>query len=189
MVRVRQMLVLLLMVVSTGLSAQQAQPPPNPDAQAIAEFIKQVETYMELHRKVEATLPGLSDKATPEQIDRHQRALALQIATARTAAERGEFFSPRMEAIVERVLKALLKGPKGQELRKSIFDENPIGIVVAVNDRYPDEVPLSTMPPPILKELPKLPPELEYRFVGAHLILLDVPAHIIVDFVPNALPS
>lgn len=188
---VRQMLVLLLVAGPSALSARQAQPPPNPnpDAQAIAEFVKQVETYMELHRKVEATLPGLPQKATPEQIDRHQRALALQIATARTEAERGELFSPRMEVIVERVLMALLKGPRGQQLRESIFDENPVGIVVAVNDRYPDEVPLSTMPTLILKELPKLPPDLEYRFVGTHLILLDVPAHLIVDFVPNALPS
>jgi hypothetical protein len=58
-----------------------------------------------------------------------------------------------------------------------------------VNGRYPDEVPLATMPARILKELPKLPKALEYRFVGTTLVLLDVPAHVIVDFIPNALPS
>ena len=36
----------------------------------------------------------------------------------------------------------------------SIMDENPVGIKVTVNMRYPDEVPLSTMPPDLLAALP-----------------------------------
>ena len=43
---------------------------------------------------------------------------------------------------------------------------------LAVNSRYPDEVPLSTMPPQVLAMLPKLPDDLEYRFIGTRLILL-----------------
>jgi hypothetical protein len=35
--------------------------------------------------------------------------------------------------------------------------------------------------------LPKLPPELEYRIIGKNLIIRDVDANIIVDFVPNAI--
>jgi hypothetical protein len=35
--------------------------------------------------------------------------------------------------------------------------------------------------------LPKLPEQLEYRLVGKTLIIRDVEANIIVDFVPNAL--
>jgi hypothetical protein len=56
------------------------------------------------------------------------------------------------------------------------------------NTPYPDGVPLSTMPPAILGVLPKLPPEVDYRFVGRHLILRDVAANIIVDYVWEALP-
>ena len=41
------------------------------------------------------------------------------------------------------------------------------------------------MPPSILLNLPKLPEELEYRFVGPHLILHDVNANLIVDFIPG----
>jgi hypothetical protein len=69
------------------------------------------------------------------------------------------------------------------------MDDNPGGAVkLAVNARYPDDVPLSTMPPEVLKNLPPLPAELEYRFVGETLILLDPDAHLVVDFVPRALP-
>jgi hypothetical protein len=50
-------------------------------------------------------------------------------------------------------------------------------------------VPVSSMPPEILKALPKLDETLEFRFVGRHLILMDVPAHLIVDIVDNAMPS
>ena len=35
--------------------------------------------------------------------------------------------------------------------------------------------------------LPKLPEDLEYRFVSRTMILLDTHANLIVDFVPNAI--
>jgi hypothetical protein len=54
-----------------------------------------------------------------------------------------------------------------------------------VNSRYPDEIPVSTIPPQLLEGLPKLPEEMEYRFVGNDLILMDTHAHIIADFVPD----
>jgi hypothetical protein len=45
------------------------------------------------------------------------------------------------------------------------------------------------MPPEVLAILPELPEELQYRFVDRRLALVDNHAHIIVDFVDNALPS
>jgi hypothetical protein len=44
------------------------------------------------------------------------------------------------------------------------------------------------MPPQVLAMLPKLPDDLEYRFIGNRLILLDVHAHTIADYIENALP-
>jgi hypothetical protein len=70
------------------------------------------------------------------------------------------------------------------------MDENPVGqVAVSVNQRYPDDVPISTMPPDVLQKLPKMPEDLEYRFVGRHLVILDTHAHLIVDFVTNAIPD
>ncbi|HKY21446.1 MAG TPA: hypothetical protein VJM31_09525, partial [Vicinamibacterales bacterium] len=46
---------------------------------------------------------------------------------------------------------------------------------------------LATMPPKILLMLPDLPPDMEYRFVGRHLILLDVRANMIIDEIPSVL--
>jgi hypothetical protein len=68
------------------------------------------------------------------------------------------------------------------------MDENPGPIKLQISGRYPDSVPLATMPPQVLAELPKVPQELEYRFIGERLILLDVPAHLIIDYIEEALP-
>jgi hypothetical protein len=59
-------------------------------------------------------------------------------------------------------------------------------VVLAVNGRYPDEVPNSTVPPQVLSELPKLPEEMEYRFIRTNMILFDPHAHLIADFVERA---
>jgi hypothetical protein len=48
---------------------------------------------------------------------------------------------------------------------------------------------MATMPPAILAALPQMPEELEYRFVGAALVILDPHAHLIADFIPGALPQ
>ena len=42
------------------------------------------------------------------------------------------------------------------------------------------------MPPQVLKALPKLPEDLEYRFIQLNLILLDPHAHLIVDYIPRS---
>ena len=39
----------------------------------------------------------------------------------------------------------------------------------------------------ILRNLPKLPEGVEYRIIGRNLILRDVKANMIVDYIPNAI--
>jgi len=159
------------------------------DARVIAEFTQRVEAYVELHKKLEATLPKLPKEATPEQIVANQRALAELIRTARAAAKQGDVFTPAMTAYMKALLKRVFSRPEGRQLRASIMDEYPGRITLQANGRYPDTVPIASMPPDVLAALPKLPEEIEYRFVGDQFILLDPHAHIIVDFIPGALPS
>jgi hypothetical protein len=47
---------------------------------------------------------------------------------------------------------------------------------------------MATMPPGLLKVLPALPKELEYRIIGRDLVLRDVDASLIIDYVPNVIP-
>jgi len=159
----------------------------NPDAATIEAFKKRVDEYVALHRKLEASIPALPKQATPQQVDTHERALAKLIQQARADAKPGDIFFPAMQRLVRRLLAPVFTGKAGAQIKSEITDKEYKGNVkLVVNGRYPDEVPVSTMPPQVLQELPKLPEELEYRFVLTNLILFDPHAHIIPDFVEHA---
>ncbi len=192
---------LALAIATAVLTAQQQTqlPPPTrrvdppPDTtvtgKAVEEFTARVKEYAALHQKIEGTLPKLPDKPTPQQIDFKQRELGRLIKQARVKAKQGDVFTPTMQAYARQQLLKVFSGPAGAARHASVMDENPIGTKIAVNDRYPDSIPLSTMPPEVLQVLPKMPEELEYRFVGDSLVILDPHAHLIVDYVPAALPK
>jgi hypothetical protein len=152
-------------------------------------FQKRVDDFVALHRKLEARLPPLSKNATPKEIDRHERALAPLIQQARAGAARGDIFGSDMAEFVRGLMRQIVDGDGGDHIRASIQDENVKELPVKVNERYPDEIPLTTMPPQLLKELPELPEELEYRFIARNFVILDPHAHLVVDFVPDALPK
>lgn len=152
------------------------------------DFESRVKQYRTLQKKLAATLPKLRKRATPAQVDEFQRALYALIKAERAGAKRGDLLTPDMQALVKRILAEVLGGADGKLMKASIMDENPGVPTLRVNDRYPDEIPLSTMPPQVLKALPKLEEELEYRFIGERLVLMDAQAHIIVDFTDDVLP-
>ena len=54
-----------------------------------------------------------------------------------------------------------------------------------INQAYPSASPLATFPATLLEVMPKLPDILEYRLLSEGLILRDVKANIIVDFIPD----
>jgi hypothetical protein len=168
-------------------TTQKKHPSVNPDAATIAEFMKRVDTYATLHKKLEATLPPLPKQTTPQQMDTHERALSKLIQSARTDAKPGDIFIPPMQRLVRRLLVPVFTGAAGRQIKAEITDKEYKGnVTLTVNGRYPDEVPVSTMPPQVLQALPKLPEELEYRFVQTSLILFDPRAHIIPDFIEHA---
>jgi hypothetical protein len=115
-------------------------------------------------------------------------ALLRSIQQQRPRTKPGEIFTKEIRAYFRRQLEGVFAGPEGRKLKAAIMDENPGPIRLQINGRYPDSVPLATMPPQVLAALPKLPDELEYRFIAERLILLDVPAHLIVDLIEDALP-
>ena len=159
-----------------------ARPMSETAAQGLAEFNERVTAYAALHAKLEATLPPLPTETTPAVIDKHQRALAALMVKARQGAKQGDIITPATQLVFRQVLARVFTAQDGRELKASILDENPGNVGLKVNGRYPDEIPLSTVPPQVLAALPKLPKDLEYRFIGDRLILLDVHAHTIADF-------
>jgi hypothetical protein len=153
-----------------------------------AEFDKRVEAYASHSKTLAATLPKLPKEATPQQIDQDQRAFEKLVVLDRPDAKPGDLFIPEMQTYVKTLLADVFAGPLGASERKAVHDE-PHPVTPVINKRYPDEVPMSTMPPKLLANLPELPDQMEYRFVHNDLILMDVHAHIILDFIAGAIPS
>jgi hypothetical protein len=166
---------------------------PASDEEAVKRFSLRVEEYVKLHRDVESKLPPLPERASPEQIVAHQQALAQAIRAARPRAQPGEIFSTA-EDYFRRAIAAEVKGKEGETARETIKEGNPQNepaagpLIMTVNAGYPPNAPVSTVPPKMLLRLPPLPEELNYRFVGPHLILHDTHADLIVDFVLNVVP-
>jgi hypothetical protein len=177
----------LLISFALGLDAVQRTPPAtNATAATLQEFKKRVEDYVALHKKVEGTLPALPKQTDPTTIDKHQRALALLVQAARKGARQGDIFVPAMQRLVRTLLRPIFQGADGIQIKNEILDAEYKDVKLVVNGRYPDEVPISTVPPQVLQQLPKLEEELEYRFVKTTMILFDPHAHLIVDFVERA---
>jgi hypothetical protein len=161
----------------------------NPDAQLLADFKSRIDNYMELHNRLEKQAPPLKETKDPAQIKASQDGLAQKIREARKDAKPGEIFTPEIRQLFRRLMYPETKGTDGAETKAAIAEEKQElkDVKIRVNASYPDDAPLMTVPPNILAALPKLPEDLEFRFVSKHMILLDVHANLIVDYVLNAI--
>ena len=149
----------------------------------VAEFSRRMQVYVDLRRGLEEGLPPLRVTDDPAEITSAQRALARRIRTARRGARQGDIFSPAIS--VE--FKAALAVEMNAATWTAIMDDNPGEFSKEINGTYPDEKPFSTVPGTILAALPVLPDDVQYRFLGRHLILLDVRANVILDRIPYAI--
>ncbi len=170
-------------------AAKQQPPLTAKQVRVFADFNERVKQYVDLQKKLEQSLPALGPKEPQEKIVERRKALAARIKEARSAAKYGDVFAPEIAEEFRRIIRSEFQGPKGAALRKTIHEGEPLPqLVLHVNDAYPETLPVTTMPPTLLLRLPELPKEVAYRIVGRNLLLLDVEANLIVDFVRRALP-
>jgi hypothetical protein len=172
------------MVLMASVGYAQA-PKTHQDLGIVIPFNTRVSAYVELRSELEKGLPAPAVTENPAEIRKVGRALAARIRAARVKAKQGDMLTP---AIGVEFRKALLREMNAHTW-KVIMDDNPGDFEAQINGAYPEGKPLSTMPPNILAVLPKLPHDIEYRFVGRHLILLDTRAGMILDRIPYAIQS
>ena len=167
------------------------QPPEkvNPGAAVVQDFEKRMAEYQKLHKTVEGTLSRLRPTASAEKIEHHEHELAHRIREARQSARQGDIFTPEISAEFRRLIALAMQGQKATDVKQSLRHAEPVLVKpLRVNHGYPRGVPLQSTPPTLLANLPKLPPEVDYRIVGHDLILLDAKCNLIVDFLANAIP-
>lgn len=162
--------------------------PVNAMGAAILAFHKHLEAYMKVHNEAEGSVPNLKRTDDPMEISGREKALAETIMTLRAGAQEGVVFAPDVQQHFRAILTEDF-AKRSLADRRALVHELPKGAKVSVNTIYPTTIPLITFPAALLQKLPDLPPELEYRIVGRHLILRDVKANLIVDVLRDAIPT
>lgn len=174
---------ILFVSVMASLSGQQTSDPMR------HMFLQRVDNYVALHRRLEGPLPRQIVTDDVDALYASKRALAAAIRKERADARQGDIFSPAMASYFRILVADALREGGIEDMLAIVEDENFVYVPVRVNGDYPAGASIALMPPCVLAALPSLPPELEYRFLGRDLILWDVHAGLIVDFVPRAIPA
>ena len=153
------------------------------DERLVAEFRRRADAYMALQEKLQKQ--GTRQKRRGDIGDNlvSQGALATRLRFARHDARPGDLFTLPIAMALRRAMDPELRGLAQRSTRQSIREDAPEVFVLAINGDYPAGAPRSTMPGNVLKILPPLPTGLEYRIADTHLVLMDVDANIVVDYV------
>ena len=162
-----------------------APAPRGANDDALGTFNERVESYAALHRRLADSLPRLHPNHDPWSHSLSRRYLASAIRSARATARQGDIFSPAVADLFRMLIaNAFADGHTG-----AMFDvwpeefwpvDNPL-----VNERFPTGASRA-VPAVLLRHLPALPNEMEYRVVNGSLVLLDVDADIVIDVLLDA---
>ena len=158
----------------------------------LQDFQQRVAAYLALKKdlRVKGTSgTDLKETKEPAKIEAAEEYMAARIRAARAGAKHGDIFTPQISNEFRRLLNPETKGEDGKDAKEILKDDAPApgAVPMKVNAKYPEGKALPTVPATLLGALPTLPEQVEYRVINKDLILRDVDANIIVDFIPNAI--
>jgi hypothetical protein len=159
----------------------------NPDSALVAQFQNLITDYVKLTAKIKSELPPLRSTDSRTAVTEREASLARLIQQARPNAAQSDFFTPAIATEFRRLIRIALEGRRDARIHKSLQHAEPVEGQIKVNAAYPP-MPLQSTPPTLLANLPELPQSLDYRIVGHTLVLRDVQANLVLDFIQKAVP-
>jgi hypothetical protein len=175
----RLVAVVAVMTLAWG-SAACNEPPPE-DTPSVPEFEKRIAAYLEVQKSATAQLPALKRTDDPQEITSRELAMGEAVRAARAGARQGDIIVPETAAYFRKLIKEDIQSRTAPE-KATMKDELP-AFTPTVNQTYPSAYPLATFPATLLKLMPTLPEGLEYRFTANALLIRDVKANIIIDYI------
>src|SRR5262249_51023667 len=151
----------------------------------------QTQPYRKQAAQEAEKVPG---KATPEPaaeqaVRTRQNALTDALRTKlRPNARQGELFTPTVTAEIGMELKAMFDSPQRDLLLDELaeqYNTPPNAPQPTINER----LVAPRVPPRLIEVLPPLPKRREHACPGRSLVLRDVDADVVADYLPNALPQ
>ena len=123
-----------------------------------------------------------------QEIQRAVETRAAAIRRTRARARVGDIFNAGVTELFRvRIREAFaVRGHDAVELIDEMNEDGARWKPAVVNGRFSWRTAVAT-PPYVLAVLPTLPGELQYRFVGPDLVLVDIVANFIIDVLPGAL--
>jgi hypothetical protein len=159
------------------------------EAAALKQFEQGITQYMALRESLTAEkITGPVPSSTAPELNRASDTLAAAIQRARSNARPGDIFVPAVTPVLKQRIIDVVRQENLGPVLAGIDDELKTAITPTVHLRFPVSAPMATMPPSLLAALPPLPKFLEYRIVGKFLVLRDVEAALIIDFIPAVVP-
>lgn len=143
---------------------------------------------MALRTKLATEVTGPVKDSSAAQVNNASDALAGGIERARQGAQQGAIFSAPVAAMIKQRIAAAVRSGNLESVLADIDDEAKTGPAPKVHLRLPVSMQMATMPASLLKVLPTLPKALEYRILGTYLVIRDVDASLILDYIPGAVP-
>jgi hypothetical protein len=183
-----QVMALAVIVLSALLSSPSLAPGQQPidRERALTSFRHRIESYMALHQRIEGPIPPPA-----ESLDRRstlgRRYLQSAIRSARAGARQGDIFSPEVAQLFRALIAESLADRDVEAMLTEMNADHPWehGTHALVNESC---APESTheVPRIVLVRLPAVSPHLQYRILDHDLVLVDVHADLVIDYVPNA---
>lgn len=160
----------------------------NADAATLQDFQTRLDAYLKVRSGLAGSLNPLFQTPNAAELAKRQEALAAAIKAARINATRGDLIPPLVARLVARAVREDFQR-RNPTAQMGVFEEVPTDKGASlINKTYPADAALPTMPALLLMNLPRLPDNLQYRFVGRDVVILDGDLQVVIDYVPNVLP-
>jgi hypothetical protein len=169
------------------------QPDPafEPFRKALQTYVDQTQPFRKTAAQEAESVPGKATAGTgaEQSVRTRQNSLADALRTKlRADAKQGDLVTPDIAAAITGEIKKAFDTPKRDLILDELAEQNGTpanASTPAINQ----QLVAPRVPPRLMEVLPPLPKQLEYDFVGRTLVVRDVDADVVIDFIPNALPE
>jgi hypothetical protein len=192
-------LVLLAATVacSPTLPPTKVPPTPNPELEplrsALQAYINQTQPYRKEAAQASERIPGQTQAAPQAEAAVRTRSAMLADALRtmlRPNAKPGELIGDKAGALIRQDIMQAFAGPMRELLMDALAEQNDVGQASKTGPIVLNQhIDTPRVPPLLLDSLPALPKQLEYDFTGRSLLLRDVDADVVVDYLADVLPE
>jgi hypothetical protein len=152
---------------------------------AYAAFAGRLDTYIQMHRRIEGPVPPLSASQDLAEVRRLMADVRRRIK-AEGSSEQGRYLTRDMTLVLRKQIASVMTRKDVQALVDDVAEHTPPGLsAIRVYEALPSDAPFVPIPPRLFNVLPTLPPELRYVVLGKGLVLWDHHADLVIDYAPN----